>query len=539
MIKQEIKNLIREALDIPPSYEFAVSEPPKNVPFDMASNVAILLSTGSKTGQTGRYTVEEIAKKLEKIEVTSDIQPAPQGFLNFNISNKRLHDELRKINTKKDAYPVMEPLVKERTLIDLVSSNPTGPVHIGHARGAVIGDVLAKIIRHTGGSVDIEYYVNDSGTQIETLVHSIELRSSELAGQKVVFPENHYTGDYVKKIAGEIMSENNGMLPEDKTMIARSAIEKILDNIKNDLSDFGVEFNNWVYESGLHKKDIVGKAVDLLRKNLMIYENEGATWFKSQQAGDEKDRVVVRTDGSYTYFGADIGYHLYKFERGYEKLINVWGADHHGYVPRLVSAIKSMGYRQGADVILYQLVSLLRAGIRVRMSTRAGEYTTLREVMNEIGRDAARFFLSTRTPSAHLEFDLEVAKKRSSENPVYYIQYAHTRCCGILRETEKSGTPQNGVPDLDRLSQKEERAIMRKIVFYPDCLFACVANLTPHHLPSYLLSLAGLFHRFYDEHRVISPDPAVTAARLYLVRAVKTVLGNALGLMGISSPERM
>ncbi len=536
MIIEELQKEFKCLLNLN-DIKFSIEEPPKGINSDFATNILLQISKKEKTNP--EKISAQIINKLKNSKIACDFVFSKPGFINFNISKKRIIEELHKVIKEQDKYPVINIDKKESILIDFVSSNPTGPLHIGHGRCAVIGDVLSRVLSFIGHKVQKEYYVNDSGTQIEILGKSIEKKAKEMKfpeEKNINQEENLYRGKYIEEVAKDLLKEYNNQIPEPE-IIQKFAVEKILNTIKKDLKEFRVEFDSWVYESELIKNGMVQKTIKELEKKGLIYEKDNAIWFKSEQFDDEKDRVIRKSEGKYTYFGTDIAYHKYKFNRGFEKLINIWGADHHGYVNRLKSAVISLGYKEeNISILLYQLVSLLRSGEKVRMSTRAAEFITLKEVIDEIGVDSARYFLSTKSPSAHLEFDLEIAKKKSSENPVYYIQYAHTRCCGILRKSKDISTEN---PDLELLTQKEETNLMKKILFYPETILACARNLTPHHLAMYLLDLAGDFHKYYDTHRVLTEDRKLTSARLYLIKAIKILLKNGLELLGISAPERM
>ena len=537
MIKQELREKISGLIELPPSLQFTVEQPPKHSQSDLATNLPIILSR--TTGKEIKKIADEVISKLQSSQLVEKIDFAAPGFINFNISLQRLAQELKTVTAEDNAYPGIDSGKNKKVLLDFVSANPTGPLHIGHARCAIIGDTLSRIFRQFGWETLQEYYVNDIGTQMDILSESVEFRSRQLNGEKIDFPENAYKGEYITEIAGDINSKYENLPQREE--IKKITLEKILDIIKNDLTDFGVNFDSWIYESELHNKGIVEKTIDLLKKQGVVYEKDGALWFGSAESGDEKDRVVKRKDGRYTYFGADIAYHSDKIARGFDKLINIWGTDHHGYVPRIMSAIKSLGYDENnVKIILYQLVSLSRNGVRLKMSTRAGEFITLREVMKEIGVDATRYFLSTRTPESHLEFDLELAKKQSPENPVYYVQYAHTRCCGIFREAklEPSQKIFSGV-NVSLLKEPAERCLMKKILFYPDTLNSCINDYTPHHITTYLLDLAGSLHKYYDGYRVLGNDEVLKISRLYLINAVRIVIRNGLSLLGISAPSRM
>ncbi|MDI6641444.1 MAG: arginine--tRNA ligase, partial [Elusimicrobiota bacterium] len=537
-------------------------EPPKNINKDLSTNVLIVLTKTTGIKNIKAVAEDTINKILQKTNLLTDISFAPPIFINFNLSKNRLFSELESAVELQDEYPKLSDeekfYTRKNILIEFVSANPTGPLHIGHGRSAVIGDTLSKIFALFGAEVQKEYYINNLGKQIELLGKSVELEARKIKGEKITLKEvseNLYRGEYIKNLAEDLMFETNGVIPDQK-IIESFAVEKILQMIKTDLKDFRIEFDSWVYESKLLEDRTLETVMQKLQNDGVIYEQDNALWFKSEEIFDEKDRVIKKSDGSWTYFGTDIAYHWYKFKRGFNKLINIWGADHHGYSPRLLSAIKSLGYDESVvNILIYQLVSLLRAGSKIKMSTRAGEFVTLREVIDEIGVDATRYFLSTKSPDAHLSFDLELAKKESSENPVYYIQYAHTRCCGILRRCSLSLSDEQQVVEagkhttqaspglsgrlLQLLTESQEHQLMKKILLYPEMLYLCARNLTPHYLSNYLLDLATIFHKYYETTRVILDDIELTKARLYLIKGIKTVLRNGLALLGITAPERM
>ena len=536
---QEVRKNIFELLELENDFEFSLEEPPQNFNADLSTNVVLLLAKKQKTNP--KILSEEIIKKLEKSPYFSKIEFVSPGFLNFHLSKELLEQELEKVLSLGDKYPEIDLYDGNPILIDFVSSNPTGPLHIGHGRGAVIGDTLARIYKHFGFKVLKEYYVNDVGVQMNYLAQSVELQARIIKSEDIssVNTEKLYKGAYIAEIAKKLLEEYQDKIPENSA-IKEFSVKEILKDIKHDLIEFRVEFDSWQFESELHNKGIVKKVVEDLHKNGFLFEKDSALWFKTEDSIDEKDRVIQKQDGRYTYFGADIAYHWYKFERGYKKLLNIWGCDHHGYVPRIKSSMLSIGHKpQDVEVLLYQLVSLSRNGERVRMSTRAGEFVTLREVREEIGTDAARYFLSTKTPGTHLDFDLELAKKKANENPIFYIQYAHTRCCGILREAEKNQSASTDRVDFGLLKEPLEHQVIKKISLYPDVMYRCIKNLSSHHLATYLLDFAGLFHRYYDTHRVVTQDPSLTQARIALIKSIKITLRNGLSLLAISAPEKM
>jgi arginyl-tRNA synthetase len=428
--------------------------------------------------------------------------------------------------------------------VEFVSANPTGPLHIGHGRGAALGDALARLLTAAGYQVDREYYINDVGNQILTLGKSLAFRLRELQGEKVDFPEDGYQGDYMKELARQYLAEHGsppaGLSDQDYLPLGRFAGEVILADINKDLEDFGVTFDRWFSEADLFDQGWVERSFAFLKNQGYLYEADGALWFAASRLGDEKDRVVRRSNGATTYFASDLAYHLNKFDRGYELVVDLWGADHHGYVPRIQAAVQAMGKNDRLHVILVQLVSLLRQGEPVAMTTRGGTFVTLREVLDEVGKDAARFIFLTRRPDAHLDFDLELAKQQNAENPVYYVQYAHARLASVFRQAEAQGllpTYDEGL--LPLLTLPEELDLLRMLANYPDLVEGAARQLEPHRITYFLTELASQLHSYYYKHRFISEDADLTQARFWLVLGVKTVLAHGLGILGVTGPESM
>ena len=551
MIKQTVKNKLdtvitkwarEKGIAEPPQY--SLEEPPKKIGGDLSTNAAMLLAKQLKTNPkaaaqelTGLIS-EALKGTCEKVEI------AGAGFINITLSRDFLKGELEKILTQGDSYGKSLEKRADRLLFEFVSANPTGPLHIGHGRGAAIGDSLCRIFKHLGYDITREYYLNDVGNQMEMLGRSLEARYKELSGEKVEFPADEYKGDYIKDIAQKLIDSKT---PKEKIDFKKAALDAMMATIDADLKGFGVAFDNWFSESTIaFEKDASGKtkvelACEFLVKQGLAEEKEGALWFLSTKYGDDKDRVLRRSDGRYTYLASDVAYHKNKLERGFTKLVNLWGADHHGYVPRMKAAIQALGKDpETLVIILYQLVSLVRNGTPVAMSTRAGEFVTLEEVIKEVGVDACRFFFMLRAPDSQLEFDLELAKKQSSENPVFYVQYVHARCCSIFKEYDsKNPGRESAAADLTLLNTPEERELIKKLAFFPDTLELCAKNFTPHHLTGYLMECADLFHRFYENRRVISDDNALTSARLALIKGAASIIKNGLGLLGVSAPEHM
>ena len=513
---------------------------------DYASNIAMVLAKQAKKNprEIARILAEGIEDRdglLEKVEI------AGPGFLNFFVRRAGFARLLGDVYRQGERYGSSDLGRRRRVQIEYVSANPTGPLHIGHARGAVVGDVMANILDAVGFKVFREYYINDAGNQMNNLGKSVLLRYRELLGETVEFSEGCYRGEYIRELASELLKRDGDRYVREKPedLIPRFtefAAGAILEGIQEDLRIFGCVFDRYFSERKLYRDDGVGKLLGELEEKGFIYREEGTLWFRTTAFGDEKDRVVVRQNGDPTYFAADIAYHLNKFQRGFESVIDIWGADHHGYIPRMSAAVQALGYEKDAlKVILVQLVNLLREGKPVAMSTRSGEFVTLREVVDEVGRDAARYNFLMRRSDSHLDFDLEIAKKQSNENPVYYVQYAHARICSILRIAAERGytVPAYDRADLSLLQLPEEMDLVKAVTRFPEVLEGAARSLEPHRVTFYLNDLAGLFHSYYNKNKVISDDAALTGARLFLCRSVLTVLQNALKILGVSAPEKM
>jgi arginyl-tRNA synthetase len=539
-VSPEVKNVFLKSfdLDIPKEKEFG----------HLSSNIAMRLAG------VARKSPQEIAKgivaklKTDASSCIKEVQVKGAGFINIFLKDEVFFEYLRSINSRDKGRDRFELGKGQRALIEFVSANPTGPLSVAHARQAAVGDALANILFLAGYEVSREYYLNDEGNQINILGRSIGLRYAELCGELGDYPENYYQGSYITDLARELMQdeESRDALakcggPSRDAIFLSFGVERILKVIKEELDDFGVRFDVWYSQKALGESGKIEKALEFLKMQGYIYEAEGAVWFKSTVFGDDKDRVVRKSDGSYTYLAPDIAYHKDKFERGFKKLINLWGPDHHGYIPRMKAAVRAMGRDADAlDVVIVQLATLFRSGEPVSMSTRKGQYVTLREVLTEVGRDASRFFFLMRKTDSHLDFDLELAKKQTSENPVFYVQYAHARIAGILAAADEvKAAALQAQPDLALLKEEEEKDLMRTLFEFGYCLEVCARQLDPYSLTAYLQSLSAAFHRFYDKHKVLSGDPDLTQARLFLIRAVKIILANGLKIIGVASPERM
>ncbi len=513
---------------------------------DFSTNIAMV--TASVQKMPPRNIAGIILKHIEDpTHILAKTEIAGPGFINFFIKTGSWHPVLRKIHQEDVGYGASNIGKGKKIQVEFVSSNPTGPLHVGHGRGAAVGDGVANILRCCGYDVQKEYYINDSGRQINTLGQSVYLRYLELLGENIHFPQECYQGDYIRDYAKEIMDrEGKTLLDSDEAQsilfCARFAAERIIIEIRKDLFDFGVEFDNWFSEQSLYDSGKVNAVVENFTDKHMIYEKEGALWFKTTDFGDEKDRVVVRKNGQTTYFASDIAYHMDKFARGFDRVIDVWGADHHGYISRVTSAIEASGLsRDRFNVILVQLVNLLREGEPVAMSTRAGEFVTLNEVVKEVGRDAARFIFLTRHYDSPLDFDMELAKKKTNDNPVFYVQYVHARISSILRKGRGKGMSDFGWDEAAAvmLQEPEEIHLIKTMDRYPEVVEDSAKYMEPHRITFYLMELASCFHAYYNKHRVLSDEPLLSKARLCLVLAVQKVIRNGLALLGVSAPDKM
>ncbi len=555
-IKEKLQGLILQALKIGvekgelrrvpvPPVELEAPKLPAHG--DFATNVAMAMAGLQKrppreVAQTILNAINDTDHLLARTEI------AGPGFINFFISNEYWHRVLRQIHESDYAYGRSDIGKGRKIQIEFVSANPTGPLHVGHGRGAIVGDALCSILRASGYEVEKEYYINDSGRQIHTLGLSVFLRYQEFHGASIDFPADCYQGDYIRETA-QAVAEKEGRhlleISEDEAVAfcAKFAASNILNGIKQDLIDFGVTFDNWFSEQSLFDTGAVDKALQSFKDQGTIYEKDGALWFRTTDFGDEKDRVVVRTNGITTYFASDIAYHRDKLRRKFDRIIDIWGADHHGYIPRISACVEAMEYeKEKLKIILIQLVNLLRGGNPVAMSTRAGEFVTLRAVIDEVGRDAARFIFLTRRYDSPLDFDLELAKRQSNDNPVYYVQYVHARISSILRKAHADGIkpPSSGDSvDLTQLKEPEELALIKCMAHYPAVAAESAKLMEPHRIPFYLTELAATFHSYYNKHRVLTDERTLTAARLYMVSAVRIIVRNGLQLMGVAAPETM
>jgi arginyl-tRNA synthetase len=487
-------------------------------------------------------------ESMEKTpEVVSKVEVAGPGFINFHLADDFVRNVLFEVARKGGQFGASVAGAGRRVQVEFVSANPVGPLHLGHGRWAAFGDALANVMSHTGYRIEREYYVNDYGTQMMNFGRSISMRYLELLGRAGEMPEGGYVGDYIVEIARRIVEEHGDEfadLPEEErsAMFVQIEYPRMLDSIRGTLQEMGVVFDVWFSERDLFRGGEVEQTVAELEKEGKAYRRQGALWLKTGEHGDEKDRVLLRSNGEPTYFASDIAYHHDKIRRGFETIIDIWGADHHGYVARMKAAMELMGYSpDNLEVILGQLVKLFRDGEPVTMSKRTGEIVTLDELLSEVGADASRYLFLQRSADSPLDFDIELAKRETPENPVFYVQYAHARICSILRYAREGGADlSDPTPDEVRLLQTEaEMDLLRKLAELEEVVEFCAERRAPHRLTGYAEDLAALFHAFYRDCRVVTEDKSLTRARLFAVRAVKQVLEIALGLLGVSAPEKM
>ncbi|OGP15978.1 MAG: arginine--tRNA ligase [Deltaproteobacteria bacterium GWC2_55_46] len=520
--------------------EVLLDRPKKEEFGDFSTNIAMLLAPLEK--KQPREIAKAVAERISAHPDVEKCEVAGPGFINIFLKRTFWLSILENIIGKGAQFGRSDAGGRKKVQVEFVSANPTGPLHIGHGRGAAVGDSLARILKAAGYEVTKEYYINDAGRQVYTLGESVRLRVEELKGQKVEFPQDYYKGEYIKDIAKEYLAkygEGGAGAPGYKDYGSAA----MLDMIRRDLEAFGITFDVWFSEKSLDDTGKVAGAIEAIKEKGYIYESEGAVWFRTTDFGDDKDRVLIKADGERTYFASDIAYHRDKAERGYDALVNIWGADHHGYEGRIRAVMRALGYDDSAlKVIFIQLVALLRKGVPVPMGKREGEFVTLRQVMDEVGSDACRFFFLMRRPDAQLDFDLELAKSQAPENPVYYVQYCHARIKSIIGFAAEKGIR---VPEhfdaklLSRLDGKEETELIKRLGAFEELVERSAFAMEPHRITFYLMELAGLFHPYYNKTRVVTDDPEQTGARLLLCRAVATVVANGLALLGVSAPDKM
>ncbi|WP_297809348.1 arginine--tRNA ligase [uncultured Methylophaga sp.] len=585
-MKDQLKNLLSQALaTFTQQHQLDIDLPAIQIERtkdknhgDFACNIAMMLAKPARMNP--RQIASEIVEALPESEFVTQVEIAGPGFINFFLTAEASQQVVKDILLQGEAYGRSEVGKGRKVQVEFVSANPTGPLHVGHGRGAAYGSVVSSLLMAAGFDVHREYYVNDAGRQMDILGTSVWLRYLQACGEHFTFPSNGYQGDYVRDIAEELKQafgeqfrhpasavfegipadEPEGGDKElhidalgsraklllgdaDYRTVFDKGLNHILADIRQDLAEFGSEYDEWFSERSLVESGEVDKAIEQLKAAGQLYQDKGAWWFKSTDYGDEKDRVVVRDNGQKTYFASDIAYHLNKYQRGFDQIIDIWGADHHGYIPRVKASVQAM--QQNVDqlkVLLVQFAVLYRGAEKVGMSTRSGEFVTLRELRDEVGKDAARFFYVMRGADQHMDFDLELAKSQSNDNPVYYVQYAHARVCSVFRQLAERGQSWDqavGEANLDKLTEVHEEALLTRLAAYPEALENAALNHTPHMLAHYLTDLARDFHTYYNAHQFIVDDEALCQARLTLISAVRQVITNALTVMGVSAPDSM
>lgn len=542
-----------------------VPDPALERPRDLAHGdwaTSVALRSAKAAGMNPRQLAEVVSARIAGHPDVDAVEIAGPGFINIRLSATALRRVLREARTEGLDFGRSAAGAGRRVQVEFVSANPVGPMHVGHGRWAALGDSMARILEHAGWSVEREFYINDAGVQMEIFAKSVAARYLELCGRTVTFEPEWYQGTYIAEIAREIFSAEGDAwadrpAAERESHFKETAYVAVLEHLKHVLHDMGVDFDVWFSERTLHESvaggpTAVERAIASLREAGYIFDLDGAVWFRSTDFGDDKDRVLVKADGDYTYFAADIAYHKNKFDRGFDRVINIWGADHHGYVARMKAAAAALGHEGQLDVVIGQLVNLFRNGEAVRMSKRTGEMVTFEELLDEVGADAARYWFLRRNTDQPVDFDIELARQQSADNPVFYVQYAHARICSILRKAAGdelaarhataaalSAEFVSGDADLALLDDPAELTLMRKLSELTEIAESAAADLAPYRLTRYAEELAAVFHQFYTVCRVMTDDPALTAARLYAVDATRSVLETVLALLGVSAPERM
>ncbi len=525
--------------------EIQVSLPKHEKHGDFAINTAMILA--SRLKMAPRAIAEILKRRLEDEPLFESVEVAGPGFINFFIRPRWWRQALVDMVEAGHDFARSDTGKGQRVLIEFVSANPTGPLHVGHGRGAAVGDSLARIMRAAGYEVETEYYINNVGNQMRILGSSVYLRYLEHFGRSVEFPSDHYQGGYIEDIARDFADKYGDAyvdtpVEECVEKFTSHAVEIISAGIRGDLERFRVSFDNWFSERTLHDSGMVDETIKILEDKGLVYEKDGALWFRSSGFGDEKDRVVRRANGILTYFAADMAYHRQKLQRGFDMLVDIWGADHHGYIPRVKAVIEALGHdRDKLRVLLVQLVNLLEKGKVRQMSTRAGEFVLLGEVLDDVGTDAARFMFLTRKCDSHLDFDLDLARSRSQDNPVYYVQYAHARLCSVFRNAESLGMDpvEADRVNVSLLTAPEELKLMKMLSEFPVVVGQAAEALEPHRVSYYLTDLASMLHSYYTRYRFIEDDVDLSRARLLLARAMRNVFAAGLDLLGVSAPERM
>jgi len=578
-LKQELQQLLMEAISIVQGKmdvtfsaidDIKIERTRDQSHGDYACNIAMVLAKQAKTNP--RELAATLLENIPESEIIERVEIAGPGFINFFLTKQSRLNVITNILQAAEAYGRSEFGSGKSILLEFVSANPPGPLHVGHGRGAVYGAVVSDLLEAIGYKVDREYYVNDAGRQMDILTVSIWLRYLELCEIKIDFPENAYQGDYIRSIADKLVSDKQRSLSSDMEFpetkddpethidqliafakmtlgsenyqtILDLGLHEILAEIREDLADLGVVFDRWFFERSLADDYQIQKCIAKLKDSGFVYEEDGALWFRSTEFGDEKDRVIIRDNGQATYFASDIAYHVEKFSRGYDKAINIWGADHHGYIARVKAALSALDENPDAlEILLVQFATLYRGTEKLPMSTRSGQFVTLKELLDEVGKDATRFFYILRKSEQHLDFDLELAKSKSNENPVYYIQYAHARICSVLKQVKEKGFTYDaeiGNNNLHILTDPSEEKLITSLSRYPEVMHSAATEYEPHQIAYYLRDLANEFHSYYNSCQFIVDADDLRNARLNLISASKQVICNGLGILGVSAPEKM
>ena len=578
-MKRKIQKLLKQSVDaLVDSGTVSEASVPAAIPVDSARRAGqgdyatgVALSMARPNGLKPAELASMIQDHLPAADFLDKTEVSGPGFINFFLSGLALTDVVTEILEQGNNYGAGDLVNPDRILLEFVSANPTGPLHVGHGRGAAFGDALARLLRVAGHHVDTEYYVNDLGRQMDILCASVWIRYLQLYSKDVTLPVGAYQGEYImdcakafrEQVDDEFASLENhspDVENDDKDLVLTELISwcrqslgnddfntlrqfvltEMVEMIRDDLNLLGVAHDEWFFESRVLEQGDVEHAVSQLQERGFLYQSEGATWFRSSEFGDEKDRVLVRSNGDLTYFASDIAYHLDKLNRDYNYVINIWGADHHGYIARMMAALQAAGEDSNRlKILLVQFASLYRASVKIPMSTRAGEFVTVRELVEETGKDAARFFYVLRKSEQHLDFDLDLAKEESSENPVYYVQYAHARICSVFRQMSERGIARTGKGSLSLLASEAELGLIKSLVKYPEVIQNAASSFEPHQVAYYLRDVATEFHSFYNKERILDCEPSLRSARLDLIDAVRQVLANGLDTLGVSTPESM
>ncbi|WP_309495966.1 arginine--tRNA ligase [Mechercharimyces sp. CAU 1602] len=550
-VHEQVKEAIREAIikadlvSVDQIPEITLETPREKQHGDLATNVAMQLVKVARKSprQIAEALVAEIDQRkafIRKLEI------AGPGFINFFMDRSYLANVVPTVLTEGDSYGQTATGAGKSVLLEYVSANPTGSLHLGHARGAAVGDALSNILELAGYKVTREYYINDAGNQMDMMARSLEARYLEALGKESHLPEDGYRGEDIRQLGMKVAAEEGERLlalsaQERLGVLRTKGLEQLLVKIQQDLGRYRVRFDHWFSETSLYQSDAIKEVLKELHVKGYTYEQDGALWFKSTQFGDDKDRVLVKQDGSYTYLTPDMAYHRDKFERGFDRVVNIWGADHHGYIARMRAFIEAMGYdSERFDVVITQMVKLYQGGELVKMSKRTGKAVTLTELLDEVGIDGTRYFFTMRSPDTHLDFDMDLAVSQSNDNPVFYVQYAHARICSVIKQASEQGiTPDADQIDWDLLTEEQEYDLLNKLGEFPAEIALAAENMAPNRVIRYIFELASLFHSYYNAHRVIGDDPSVTQARLALYQAIQQVLINGLKSIGVSAPEKM